>query len=153
MSESLSSVCGHSVHFEKFPMLRFSKGYSQFPQFSSNINQTLPKVNRGKYRLLLFLVICQILKIYRTWTISHLSYTAIIHKAMLVHLAQDESDRQGPLDLVTTIGLCRDNSPGCVACVITCRILWSKPKEISQKHEEPRTGRLGTTREICLFPI
>ncbi len=27
MSDSVSSVWGHSVHFAKFPMLRFSKGY------------------------------------------------------------------------------------------------------------------------------
>ncbi len=34
--------------------------------------------------LLLFLAICQILNMYNTLTISHLSYIAIIHKAMLV---------------------------------------------------------------------
>ncbi len=28
MSDCLSSVWGHSVHLTKFPMLRFSKGYS-----------------------------------------------------------------------------------------------------------------------------
>ena len=43
MSDSLISVWGHSVHFSKFPMLRFSKGYCS--QFSSYFNQTLWKVS------------------------------------------------------------------------------------------------------------
>ncbi len=34
MPETLSLVWGHSVHFAKFPMLRFSKGYCS-PSFQS----------------------------------------------------------------------------------------------------------------------
>ena len=47
MSDFFSSVWGHSVHFAKFPMLRFSKGY--YCQFPSNFNQSLWKVwyNQG----------------------------------------------------------------------------------------------------------
>ena len=43
MSNSLCSFWGHSVHFAKFAVLRFSKGYF-LPQFLSNFNQTLCKV-------------------------------------------------------------------------------------------------------------
>ena len=40
MPYSLSLVWGHSVHFAKFPMLRFSKHYILLQQFSSDFNQT-----------------------------------------------------------------------------------------------------------------
>ena len=61
MSDSLSSVWGHSVHFAKCLMLTFSKGCCSL---SFNCNQTLEKVcNLGKYRSLIFRVICQILSI------------------------------------------------------------------------------------------
>ncbi len=39
MPDSLSLVCGHSVHIAKFPLLRFSKLF--LSQFSSDFNQTL----------------------------------------------------------------------------------------------------------------
>ena len=54
MSDSLSSVWGHLVHFAKFPMLRFSKGYYS-PSFIPISNKLNGKYgNRGEYRLLLF---------------------------------------------------------------------------------------------------
>ncbi len=37
MSDSLSLVWGHSVHFAKFPMLRFSGGYTA-PTIGSILN-------------------------------------------------------------------------------------------------------------------
>ncbi len=52
------------------------------PQFSSNFMENT--VIRGENRLLLFLDICQILKICGTLKISYLSFIATIHKVMLV---------------------------------------------------------------------
>ena len=61
MSDSLSSVWGHSVQFAKCLMLTFSKGYCSL---SFKFNQTLEKVcNLGRDRSLIFRVICQILSI------------------------------------------------------------------------------------------
>ena len=55
------------------------------PQFSSYLNQTLHKAcNLAKYKLLLFLAICQTLKAHGILKISYLSCIASIHKAMLV---------------------------------------------------------------------
>ncbi len=59
------------------------------PHFSPNFKQTLEKAcNRGKYRPLLFLAICQILKVhvYGTLKISYISkiMIATIHEAIYV---------------------------------------------------------------------
>ena len=57
------------------------------PQFSSNFNQTLEKAcNPGKCRPFLFLSICQITSATLPLSI----------KLYLVHLANGETDRQGP---------------------------------------------------------
>ncbi len=79
MSDSLSPVWGHWVHFAKFPMVTYRK-----------------HVFGAKYRLLLFLAICQILKLYGTMKISYLSYIASIHKLCLFHLAKGQAEPQGP---------------------------------------------------------
>ncbi len=55
----LTLVCGHSVHFTKFLILRFLKrSYSpNFIQYHPNIIQGITV--KGQYRLLLCLAICQ----------------------------------------------------------------------------------------------
>ncbi len=77
---SLSSFWGHSVHFAKFPILRFSQGY-----FCHSFHPISTKLCR---RVQAFLVIGQILKVYGTFKISYLIYIAIIHKSMWFHLAK-----------------------------------------------------------------
>ena len=74
---------GYSVHFAKFPMLKFSKTTAHSFHPISTKPYRKPCI-RGKYRLLLFLANCQILKVHGTLKISYLSYIASIHKAMLV---------------------------------------------------------------------
>ncbi len=54
---------------------------------------------RGEYRLLLFLAICQILRVYGTLKISYLSYIASIHKSMLVSSNKWRSRASRPLGL------------------------------------------------------
>ncbi len=58
-SGHLSSVWGHSVHFAKFPMLKFQKATAPtvFIQFQPNFMESM--VIREEYRLLPFLAICQ----------------------------------------------------------------------------------------------
>ncbi len=46
--------------------------------------KTFVALVRGKYRLLLFLAICQTLKVHGTLKINYLRYVASIHRAMLV---------------------------------------------------------------------
>ncbi len=97
MSDSLSWVWGHLVHFAKFLILTFSKG-KLLSQFSSSIKETLGKVImvvREEYMLLHFLPICEILNIYYTLTISHLSSIAISHKPILVSCCKSQAERQG----------------------------------------------------------
>ena len=80
---------------------------SLVPQFSSNFNQTLQKACiQGKYRLLLFLDSCQILKGYGTLKISYLSQIASIHKAMLVSSSNRSSKLSRPLGLLLMNYLC-----------------------------------------------
>ncbi len=65
MSDSLSSVSGHSVHFAKCLMSTFSKGCCSL---SFNFNQTLEKVcNLGKYRSFIFREFLQNLKYIALW--------------------------------------------------------------------------------------
>ena len=91
----LSSVLGHSVHFVKFLMLRISKGCC-YPSFHPISTKRYKKnVFWGKCRLLLFLAICQTLKVYGTLNICYLSYIASIHKAMLVSSAKSQAECQG----------------------------------------------------------
>ncbi len=57
-------------------------------------------VNQGEIQAVIFLAICQILKLYVTLMISHLSYIEIVHKAMLVSSDKRSSSRgQRPLSL------------------------------------------------------
>ena len=59
MSDSLSSVWGHSVHFICFQMLRFKR--LPLPQFSSSFNQFYAKYgNHVGIQVITFLMICQI---------------------------------------------------------------------------------------------
>ena len=88
-SGTLNSFWDHSVHFENFSMLRFSKGCCS-PSFHPIL--TLQKACiRGRYRLI-------IVKTYGTLKISHLSYFTSIHKAVLVSFGKRSiwADRQGP---------------------------------------------------------
>ena len=66
---------GHSVHFGNFPMLTFQKATAPtgYIQLQPNLRK-YGSPGGGGYKLLVFLTICQILKIYATLTISHLSY-------------------------------------------------------------------------------
>ncbi len=70
MPDSLSSVWVHSVHFAKFPMLRFSKGCSShsFCPISAKLYGK-NMVIKGEYRLVNLLAICQTLKIL--WHFEH----------------------------------------------------------------------------------
>ncbi len=80
------------MHFAKFLILRFSKVYCS--PFSSKFSQALLQACiQGQYRLLLFVAICQILKVpvYVSLKISYLSYIASIHKAMLVSSVKGSS--------------------------------------------------------------
>ncbi len=65
----MSSVWGHSVHFAKFPMLRFSKD-KVFMQVQPN------PTTESMYSWL-----CQILEVYGPLKIFYLSQIASIHKA------------------------------------------------------------------------
>ncbi len=53
----------------------------------------------GKYRLLLFLAICQILKVYGSLKTSYLSLIASFHKTMLVSSGNRSSKSSRPLGL------------------------------------------------------
>ncbi len=56
MSDPMSLVWGHSLHFVKFPMLTFSKGYCSH---SFIINFIISMLVIGEYRLLIsFLAMC-----------------------------------------------------------------------------------------------
>ncbi len=102
MYDSWSAFWGHSVHFAKFLMLIFSKSY-YFQFFSYNFNQTLVEkaCNREKHRPLLFLSICQILKVYGTLQRSYLNYIHYHYpKICWFHLATGQADRQGPFGLL-----------------------------------------------------
>ncbi len=85
-SGHLSSVWVIRCTLVQFSTLRFLKGYCShsFHPISTKIYGN--HGNRGKYRLLPFLVICQMLNVhvYGTLKISHLSYNASIHKAILI---------------------------------------------------------------------
>ncbi len=96
VSDSLRSIWGHSVQFTKF-LIKFSKGYTA-PSFCPVSNKRDRKyvLLRRKYRLLLFLVICQIWKVYGTLKISHLSYIVIIHKGMWISSSKGQAEHQGP---------------------------------------------------------
>ncbi len=60
-----------------------------FIQFQPNCTESM--VIRGKYRLWLFSKIYQILKLYSTVKINHVSYIASIHKAMFVSSSKRSS--------------------------------------------------------------
>ncbi len=69
------------------------------PQFSSIFKQTLEKVcNWGKYRSLLFLAVCQNLKVYGPLKmLSQLHIAILIHEAMLVSSGKRSSRASRPL--------------------------------------------------------
>ena len=82
-------VGGHSVHFAKCLMLTFSKGCCSL---SFSFNQTSEKVcNLGKYSSLIFSGDLPNFKYMAFWGEVYLSYTAIIHKAILVSPGQRSS--------------------------------------------------------------
>ncbi len=60
-------------------------------------------VIRGKYRILLSLAVSQILTMYGTLTISHLSYISISHKATLISCGKMSSRASRPLGLVVSL--------------------------------------------------
>ncbi len=99
VSDSFSSVWGHSVYFAKFPML-CSKGYC-----SHSFHPIWYKIygkycNQGEIQVIIFIVICQILKTYGTLMISasQLSYIGI-RRAMLLSSGR-RSSRSMPLVLL-----------------------------------------------------
>ena len=65
MLNCLSLVWGHSVHFAKFPILRFSKGYpfNRFHHISINLDTKYN--NQGLIKPTTFFVICQ--KLQKLW--------------------------------------------------------------------------------------
>ena len=60
---------------------------------------------RGEYRLLLYLSICQTLKLYGTLKISYLIYIASIHKANTCFIWQKVKHSVGVLGLLLSIGI------------------------------------------------
>ncbi len=90
-----SPVWGHSVHFVKFSILRFSKGYCSysFHSISTKLYRklVLGEDNTGYY---FFLLICQISKLYGTLKITYLSYIASL-KLGCFHLTKCWADLQG----------------------------------------------------------
>ncbi len=91
----------HVRYFFKISGVKIFKRLVLLPEFSPNFSQTLQKAcNQVKYRLFLFLVICQILKVYGTLKISYHSYIAIIHKAMFVSSCKGQADVKAPGPLV-----------------------------------------------------
>ncbi len=99
-SGHLRSVWGHSVHFAKYPMLKFSKGYC-CPSFHPVWTKLYWKHgNPGRIQAITIMAICQILKVYGTLKISYLSYIASIHKSMLVSSDKWSSRSSRPLGLL-----------------------------------------------------
>ncbi len=104
MCNSFHSVWINSAHFAKFLMLTFSKGCCSHNCTSFNFSQSVEKACNpaaGKYRPLLFVVICQILTYMALWRkLSYLSYIAIIHKAILVSCGNRSSRTLRPMGLL-----------------------------------------------------
>ena len=101
MSDSFEFSRGHSVHFAKIPDVKIFKRQRFLMlllQFSFNFNETLEKAcNPGKYRPLLFLVICHILNT-GIWHFEEKlpNLLAIIHEAILVSSGKKSGRRQAP---------------------------------------------------------
>ena len=81
MSNSLSSVWGHSVPFATVPKL-YSKVYYSHIFHPISTKFYVKYGNQGEIQIISFLALCQSFKIDGA-LISHLSYIDIIHKAML----------------------------------------------------------------------
>lgn len=88
----------HVRYFFKISGVKIFKRLVLLPEFSPNFSQTLQKAcNQVKYRLFLFLVICQILKVYGTLKIIVTSATVPLSiKLRCFHLATGQADIQGP---------------------------------------------------------
>ena len=87
MSDSLTSVGVIWYTFiAKFPMLRFfnATALPVFVQFPTHCAESMKLSLWNCHRLLLFLTICQSLKVYGILNKRQLSYISIIHKPMLV---------------------------------------------------------------------
>ncbi len=94
MPDSLSLVWGHSVHFAKCPILRFSKHYS-----FNNFHHILPKLhaknhNQGLIWAITFLAICQKLTIlwhFETLLTQHHMGLEISKTLLLLQFSSDVS--------------------------------------------------------------
>ncbi len=104
----LSSVWGNSVHFAKFLMSRFSKGYCcpSFDPFSTKLYWK--HGNQGRIQAsITILAICQILKVCGTLKTSYLSYIASIHNSTLVSSDKWSSRASRPLGLLFSTAVLR----------------------------------------------
>ena len=97
MYDSVCSVWGHSVHFGKFPILRFSKGYSS-PSFHP-ISTFAESMYLEKMHSITFSGDLPNFESIWHLKISYLSCIAIIHKAVLVSSEKRSSSASRPLDL------------------------------------------------------
>ncbi len=114
MSHSLSSVWGHSVHYAKCSMLRFSNGYCSH-SFHSISTKPEKVWNSGKYSPMhvLFQVICQILSIWHfEEKLPQPPVHAIIHKPILVSCGKRSRRGSRPLGLLLVINSGPNNSWG-----------------------------------------
>ncbi len=105
-------------------------------QLSSRFNHTLQKACiREKYKLLLFLALCQSLKVYDTLKINYLSYFASIDKAMLVSSGKRSSRPSRP--------------PGLLLFHIALRGSWSHIKLVAWIDRLERKERIWIS-PVCL---
>ena len=99
---------GHSVHFAKFYMLRFSKYHSSFHLIPTKLLYEMYS-NQGGIQAITFFAICQIQITYGTLKIDFLSYCAISHKPILVSCWQQVKQivkaHVGPLFFIPDIFL------------------------------------------------
>ncbi len=99
MSDSLSSVCGHSVHFATFTILRFSKDYYSHTFHPISTKRYIKYGNPGGGGIT-FLATCQILKTYGTLKIKVTPttlYIAISHKPIMVSPGKGSRRASRPL--------------------------------------------------------
>ena len=97
MSDSLSSIQGHSVHFAKFPMLIFSKGYCSHRFYPISTKLYGKHGNQVGIQAIDFWGSRPSFKnIHGTLTISHLSYSFNIRKLYWFLLTKGQTVRQDP---------------------------------------------------------
>ena len=99
-SDHLSSVWGDSVHFAKFPMLTFSKGYYSRSFHPISTKPHRKHVYSGKIQGITYS--SYLPKFKSTWRFEdklpqlHCRYITSIHKLTWFLLAKGQAERQGP---------------------------------------------------------